>query len=55
MNETNEESANKFITEIMVLREASCDEIQQELKNKYDFNMDEKIVYFNECFESGIV
>nr|WP_308496347.1 hypothetical protein [uncultured Agathobacter sp.] len=31
MNETNEESANKFITEIMVLREASCDEIQQEL------------------------
>ena len=31
----------------MVLREASCDEIQQELKNKYDFNMDKEIVYFN--------
>ena len=27
-----QEAANKFITEIMVLREASCDEIQQETK-----------------------
>lgn len=49
-----QEAANKFITEIMVLREASCDEIQQELKNKYDFNMDKEIVYFNECFESDL-
>lgn len=39
-----QEAANKFITEIMVLREASCDEIQQELKNKYDFNMDRKTI-----------
>ena len=24
------------------------------LKNKYDFNMDKEIVYFNECFESDL-
>ena len=49
-----QEAANKFITEIMVLREASCDEIQQELKDKYNFSMDEEIAYFKGCFESDM-
>lgn len=46
-----QEASNKFITQVMTLREADSNEIRQELEKKYHIQIDSEVEYFENCFE----